>query len=217
MIPGWTHLDFWDYYNKDLRKRLLLSDPPKMDGGKICPAYVDWFQALEMTKPDDVKVVIIGQDPYPTRGHAHGLAFSVLPHVKQLPQSLKRIFKEYQDDLDLPLPKNGCLRDWASRGVLLLNRVLTVEEGKASSHKGIGWERLSYEIVRYLSTSREKIVWLLWGSQAQELRGAIEGDHLILCSGHPSPLNNTIPFLGTKPFSKACEYLGESREFWRLT
>lgn len=213
-IPvGWRTLAFWDSVTwKDLKRRFF--DTERLD----CFPHQDYiFNALKYTRPEDVRVVIIGQDPYPSKGYAHGLAFSVLPHVKRLPPSLRNVLKEYQDDLGLPQPKTGYLGDWSDRGVLLLNRVLTVEEGKAGSHKGIGWETLTYEIVRTLSERREGIVWMLWGKQAQEVMGAIDDSrHLILTAGHPSPLNNKVSFLGCKHFSAACEYLGESRDFWRL-
>lgn len=182
------------------------------DTEKMLPPQEQWYAALEVTPPSSVKCVILGQDPYPTRGHAHGLAFSVQPHVQPVPRTLANIFTEYMSDLGHPRPSTGCLSDWADRGVLLLNTVLTVEEGKPGSHKGLGWEKLTYSVLRYLSNEREHIVFHLWGKEAQAFRAGIdETKHLVLATSHPSPLANTkrspIAFTGSKPFSRTNEYL----------
>ena len=167
---------------------------------------------------DKVRVVIVGQDPYPTRGMAHGLAFSVLPHVKKLPRSLANIFKEYRDDLEFSEPRNGDLRSWHERGVLLLNQVLTVEEGLPLSHNHLGWQLLTFEVVKRLSEDRDKLVFILWGNEARRLKAQIDTDkHLVLESVHPSPLSAHAGFFGSKPFSKTCEFLGVSKEsLWKL-
>jgi uracil-DNA glycosylase len=210
-VPSYKHLKFWKhfYLNSDL-----------IDLGSknnTLPARDKWFQALELTPFDKVKVVLLGQDPYHTKGMAHGLAFSVLPHNKGLPASLRNIFKEYQADLGYPQPRNGDLRTWASRGVLLLNTILTVEEGKPLSHKGIGWEKLTYEIIRELAT-KSKVVFILLGKQAQEYKAACDPCPVV-AAAHPSPLSAASGFHGSKIFSKAnqkLEELGVEKVDWRL-
>ena len=210
-LASWNFLKFWDFYNEKLAKDLDSNShrPP------ILPPKADWFKALELTPFEKVKVVLLGQDPYHTKGMAHGLAFSVLPHVKKIPPSLQNIFREYQTDLGFCAPRNGDLRLWAERGVLLLNTILTVEEGKANSHKGLGWERLTYEICKALS-KRGGVVFLFMGKQAAEYRGAVE-DAPCIITPHPSPLAKG--FSGSKPFSKVNEELkklGVEEIDWRL-
>lgn len=174
------------------------------------------LKAFELTPFENVKAVVLGQDPYPTKGHAMGLAFSVLPHIKPLPPSLRNILKEYARDTGYEMPKHGDLRAWASQGVLLTNTLLSVQEGKPLSHKGKGWEKLIHEALRTLSEQREGIVWLLWGSHAQQFEALIDKNkHLVLKAGHPSPLS-VKKFMGCGHFKKTCEYLGVSKEFWRL-
>ena len=214
-LKSWSFLKFWksdawpDVHNL-LTVKLEFHD-------NVLPRYNDWFKALELTPFDKVKVVILGQDPYPTRGHAHGLAFSVQAHVKPLPRSLRNIFTEYSSDLGYPTPRCGDLSSWAKEGVLLLNTILTVEEGKPLSHAGIGWEKLTYEIVRALS---ERVlpgsgpVFCLWGKRAQEYQGALRGAQVV-CSAHPSPLSAANGFFGSKPFSKVNALLKEPID-WRL-
>jgi uracil-DNA glycosylase len=141
----------------------------KAAGANIFPPQEVWFSALASTPLTDVKVVILGQDPYHAEGQAHGLCFSVLPGVKT-PPSLKNIYKELHRDLHLPIPRHGCLDSWAKQGVLLLNTVFTVEEGKAGSHQGKGWERFSEALISTLNTEREGLVFMLWGAQAQKKR-----------------------------------------------
>lgn len=194
------------------------------------PLAGNWFKALELTPYDKVKCVILGQDPYPTPGHAMGLAFSVLPHVRPLPRSLANIFREYVDDLGYPTPRTGDLTPWAQEGVLLLNTVLTVEAGSPNSHAGIGWEKLTYEILRSLAErttrniqenvgrvhERDSPVFVLWGKSAQEYKGALRGAPMV-CSAHPSPLSASRGFFGSRPFSRVNEYLGKERAInWRL-
>lgn len=196
MIKKWSDLRFWKHIYQEILDRLDLYDLP--DSKKqYFPRKEDWFKAFELTPFDKVKVVILGQDPYHTKGMAHGLAFSVLPTVSTLPPSLRNIFKEYQADLGYKEPRNGDLRTWAERGVLLLNMVLTVEEGKANSHAGIGWEKLAYEVVSELA-KRGGVVFLLMGKKAQELRKACDPCPCV-CVPHPSPLSKG--FAGSKPFS----------------
>lgn len=172
-----------------------------------------WFHALELTPFNKVKCVILGQDPYPTKGHAHGLAFSVQPHVRRLPKSLVNIFTEYRSDLGYLAPRSGDLTVWAERGVLLLNTILTVEEGKPLSHAGLGWEKLTYEIVRALD-ERTGVVFCLWGKRAQEYQGALRSSPVV-CSAHPSPLSANKGFFGSKPFTRINSHLNEPIN-WKL-
>jgi uracil-DNA glycosylase len=165
------------------------------------------LRAFDLTPFDKTKVVILGQDPYHTKGLADGLAFSVPPHIHHLPPTLKNIFREYSDDLGHPTPSHGDLSGWARQGVLLLNTALSVEEGKPRSHKNIGWEELIYEVIRKLSNEKSNVVFFLWGKDAQEFKGIIDTQkHLVLETSHPSPLSCHKGFFGSKPFSKTNEY-----------
>ncbi len=174
----------------------------------IFPAEGEVFNAFKLCDFNQVKVVILGQDPYPTKGHAHGLSFSVKEHVKPLPKSLKNIFKALSNDLEQTPPANGDLTYWAQQGVLLLNAVLTVEEGKPDSHKGIGWEQFSNAVIQNLSSEKQHLVFLLWGAKAQAKRDLIDrSKHLVLESVHPSPLSAYRGFYDCKHFSKTNDYL----------
>ncbi|MBX7095078.1 MAG: uracil-DNA glycosylase [Flavobacteriales bacterium] len=165
------------------------------------------FKALELCPPQKTKVVILGQDPYHGPGQAHGLAFSV-PMGLKFPPSLRNIFKELQSDLNTDVPFSGDLTAWAEQGVLLLNSTLTVRSGEAGSHQKKGWEQLTDEIIRKLSEQEQHLVFILWGNYAIQKKELIdENRHLILSSAHPSPLSAHHGFFGTKPFSKANEYL----------
>ena len=178
--------------------------------GAIFPSKSTIFQALNLCKIENVKVVIIGQDPYPTKGHAHGLCFSVERNIKPLPKSLINIFKEIENDLNVTIPENGNLERWAEQGVLLLNSVLTVEEGKADSHSKKGWEKFTDAIIQKLNEQTEGVVYLLWGSKAQEKAHKVNTEkNLILKSVHPSPLSSYRGFFGCKHFSQSNEYLME--------
>ena len=185
----------------------------------VYPPLDQWFSALDYTPFNDVKVVILGQDPYHSFGQAHGLSFSVPPNVK-IPPSLRNIYKELHADLGIDIPKHGCLQQWAERGVLLLNSVLTVEDGAAGSHQGRGWEQFSDAIIQRLNAGREGVVFLLWGSHAQKKGASIDRQrHLVLEAPHPSPLSAHRGFLGCGHFSKANAYLqarGRSPLDWRL-
>lgn len=175
-------------------------------GTSILPAKENIFRALRETPFHQVKVVILGQDPYPTRTHANGLAFSVYNDVRPLPKSLINIFTELNTDISTKR-ENGDLTDWAQQGVLLLNTSLTVIEGKAGSHKGL-WTPLTNEIVRTISAQRENVVFILWGRHAQEKIAMIDDDrHHIIISAHPSPLSAYSGFFGSKPFSRTNNFL----------
>jgi len=188
------------------------------EGTRIYPEVHQILRAFDMTKFEDVKVVILGQDPYPTAGHANGLAFSVSPTLDKLPKSLQNIYKELEDDVGVKRT-TGDLTAWASQGVLLLNTVFTVEEGKPKSHEGLGWEALSDEAIHRLSMNRENIVFVLWGKKAQEKEHIIDtSKHLVLKCPHPSPLSARRGFFGCKHFSKINEYLkarGKQEIDWR--
>lgn len=183
----------------------------------VYPPKEKIFQALKLTPLDEVKVVIIGQDPYQTPGYANGLAFSVNPGI-ELPKSLQNIFKEIHNDLDLPYPKTGDLTPWAKKGVLLLNTILTVREGEPLSHQKIGWEIFTMKVIETLNKQNQKIVFLLLGNKAKEIGQYLNNPHhLVLETSHPSPLGAYHGFLGSKIFSRACTYLGVSKEFWSLS
>ena len=167
-----------------------------------------WFNALNSTPLHDVKVVILGQDPYPTLGHAHGLCFSVMPEVKPLPKSLQNINKELFDDLGIDNSHCGNLQSWADQGVLLLNAVLTVQAGKPNAHQGRGWEQFTDRIIEIVNDQCENVVFILWGSYAQKKGASIDtSKHLVIKSPHPSPLSAYRGFFGSKPFSRTNAYL----------
>lgn len=167
------------------------------------------FRALSLTAPEQVKVVILGQDPYHGPGQAHGLSFSVQEGVK-VPPSLRNIFKELQRDLGVTVPAHGNLTRWAEQGVLLLNTVLTVRDGEAGSHRKQGWEQVTDALIHGLATQREHLVFLLWGSDAQAKKALLpDGRHLVLEAPHPSPLSAHRGFLGCGHFSTANRYLAE--------
>jgi uracil-DNA glycosylase len=185
----------------------------------IFPNMHDIFNALHNTAYADAKVVILGQDPYHGAGQAHGLSFSVKPGVKA-PPSLQNMLKELRDDLGCTIPNNGYLVPWAAQGVLLLNTVLTVREGEANSHKGKGWERFTDEIIRRLNEREKSLVFILWGSNAQQKIQLITNQrHHILRSVHPSPLSAHRGFFGSKPYTQANAFLrsiGTSEVDWQL-
>ncbi len=174
---------------------------------KILPPQELWFNALNSTPLDKVKVVILGQDPYPTPGHAHGLCFSVMPDVKPIPKSLANIYKELKEDLNI-INQHGNLQHWADQGVLLLNSVLTVESHKANSHQGKGWEIFTDKIISTVNELNRPVVFVLWGAYAQK-KGKIinEKKHLVIRSPHPSPLSSYRGFFGSKPFSQINNFL----------
>ncbi len=179
----------------------------KSQGKIIYPASNNWFNAFNSTPFDQVKVVILGQDPYHGPGQAHGLCFSVLPGVP-FPPSLLNIFKEIESDLGISGPANGCLQGWAEQGVLLLNATLTVERNRAGSHQGKGWEQFTDRAIQALDQQRDGLVFLLWGSYAQKKGHFIDSrKHLILKAPHPSPLSAHRGFLGCGHFSKTNKWL----------
>ncbi|RTE66748.1 uracil-DNA glycosylase [Amphritea opalescens] len=185
----------------------------------IYPPEHQWFHALEATPLDRVRVVIIGQDPYHQPNQAHGLCFSVQPGIKT-PPSLVNIYKELHSDLGIEPARHGYLESWAQQGVLLLNAVLTVEDSKAASHQGKGWERFTDKVITTVNEQCEHVVFLLWGSYAQKKGAMIDTQrHLVLKSVHPSPLAAYRGFFGCRHFSQANDYLsaqGRGLIEWQL-
>ena len=191
----------------------------KASGVNVFPPGPQIFAAFDATPFDATKVVILGQDPYHGRGQAHGLSFSVQPGVP-VPPSLLNIYKEIERDLGIPRPDHGCLLPWARQGVLLLNAVLTVEEGNAGAHQKRGWEGFTDHVVDALNREREGLVFLLWGSYAQQKGKVIDTQrHRVLKAPHPSPLSAHRGFLGCGHFSATNEYLqrrGQTPIDWSL-
>lgn len=208
--------EFEQEYMRELRAFLAAR---KAAGAVIYPPPAQWFNALDSTPFEQVKVVILGQDPYHGPGQAHGLCFSVRPPVPP-PPSLVNIYKELQSDLVITPPGHGCLSSWAEQGVLLLNSVLTVEQGQAGAHQGKGWERFTDAVIERLNREREGLVFMLWGSYAQKKGQLVDrGKHCVLTAPHPSPLSAHRGFLGCGHFSRANAFLeqrGLAPVDWRL-
>jgi len=205
--PGWKSR-IGDYLQReDMQQLRAFLRERVQKGANVFPPMPQVFAALDATPFDKVKVVILGQDPYHGFGQAHGLCFSV-QHGTAVPPSLENVFKELQRDLGIARPAHGCLTHWAEQGVLLLNAVLTVEEGRAGAHQGKGWEGFTDHIVEVLNREREHLVFLLWGSYAQAKGKMIDtSKHRVLKAPHPSPLSAHRGFIGCGHFSKTNEYL----------
>lgn len=196
--------EFDQIYMRDLSKFL---DDEYNQKKEIFPDAKNYFRALDFVEPENVKVVILGQDPYHGPGQAHGLSFSVNQGVR-FPPSLKNIFKELNNDMNLEIPKSGDLSNWAQQGVLLLNSVLTVENGKAASHQKRGWELFTDKIISVVNEVSPHCVFVLWGAYAQKKAAFVDRQkHLVLESVHPSPLSSHRGFFGSKPFSKTNRWL----------
>ena len=194
-------------FQKDYYKQLHQTVLNEYQTRQIFPDAEDLFNAFHLTPLEDVKVVILGQDPYHNIGQAHGLCFSVKPGV-EIPPSLINIYKELQDDLGCYIPNNGYLVKWAKQGVLMLNTVLTVRAHQANSHRGIGWEQFTDAAIRVLNEQDRPVVFILWGKPAQMKRQMLSNPrHLILEAPHPSPLSSYRGFFGSKPFSKTNAFL----------
>jgi uracil-DNA glycosylase len=202
-------------------RAFLLSE--KTAGKRIFPKGSEYFRALDLTPLEQVRVVILGQDPYHGEGQAHGLCFSVQRGVRP-PPSLVNIYKEMKADLGLDPPGHGNLTHWAEQGVLLLNSVLTVEMGKAASHQGKGWEKFTDAVIALVAAQDRPIVFILWGAYAQKKAAFVKdvaqgGRHLVIRSAHPSPLSAHNGFFGSRPFSRANAFLrehGEAEIDWRI-
>jgi uracil-DNA glycosylase len=203
-----------EYY---LKLRQFLVD--EYNNKTVYPDKNNIFNALKLSSYENVKVVVIGQDPYHGPNQAHGLSFSVQPNV-QIPPSLLNMYKELKNDLDCFIPNNGYLVPWADQGVLLLNAVLTVRAGEANSHRNKGWEKFTDKIIALLNERPEPIVFLLWGNNAKEKGKLITNkQHFILTSVHPSPLSASRGFFGCKHFSKTNEILktlGQKEINWQI-
>jgi uracil-DNA glycosylase len=219
LAPSWQ-ARVGDYLERpDMRALGDFLRAEKAAGKRIYPPGAQMFAALEATPFEEVKVVVLGQDPYHGPGQAHGLSFSVPPGV-DVPPSLVNIFKEQERDLGIPRPDHGCLLPWAEQGVLLLNAVLSVEAGKAGAHQGKGWEGFTDHVVERLANEREGLVFLLWGSYAQAKGRVIDNRrHCVLRAPHPSPLSAHRGFIGCGHFSAANRWLqgrGQKPIDWRL-
>ena len=221
--PSWLgelKSEFDSPYMKTLRSFLLAE---KEAGKRIFPKGGEWFRALDLTPLENVRVVILGQDPYHGPGQAHGLCFSVRPDVR-IPPSLGNIYRELQSDLGIPPARHGFLEHWAEQGVLLLNAVLTVEMGKAAAHQGRGWEKFTDAVIRLVNARPDPVVFMLWGNYAQKKAAFVDsiekgGRHLVLKAAHPSPLSAPHGFLGCKHFSRANTFLkqhGQKPIDWAL-
>ena len=197
-------------FDKPYWNELMAFVASERSRGQVYPAHEDVFAALHLTPFAEVRVLILGQDPYHGPGQAHGLCFSVRRGVPQ-PPSLVNILKELHDDLGCPIPDHGCLDEWAKRGVLLLNAVLTVRARQAASHAGKGWERFTDEVIRVVNAKPERVVFILWGGYARKKRTLIDTSrHVIIESAHPSPLSAHNGFFGSRPFSRANAALADA-------
>jgi uracil-DNA glycosylase len=194
-------------FSKPYYKQLYMKIKEEYASRVIYPPSNEIFSAFELTPLKDVKVVVLGQDPYHNVGQAHGLCFSVRPDV-EIPPSLVNIYKELHDDLGCYIPNNGYLVKWAKQGVLMLNTVLTVRAHQANSHRGIGWEEFTNAAIRVLNEQDRPIVYILWGSPAQKKKAMLNNPkHLILEAPHPSPLSAYRGFFGSRPFSQTNAFL----------
>lgn len=217
--PSWEKV-LKPEFDLDYMKMLTFFLQEERDQGKVIyPHSSNWFHALETTPLDDVKIVILGQDPYHQPDQAHGLCFSVLPGIKT-PPSLVNIYKELHSDLSIEPVNHGYLESWAQQGVLLINAVLTVEDSNANAHQGKGWEQFTDKIIATVNEHCEHVVFMLWGSYAQKKGAMIDASrHCVLKAPHPSPLSAYRGFFGCQHFSKANSYLqqqGKQAVEWQL-
>lgn len=219
MIGNDWDLILTEEFEKDYFKKIMEFVDAEYASKTVYPPYDDIFNAFKLTPFSDVKVVIIGQDPYHEKGQAHGLAFST-PEGRPIPRSLKNIFKEISSEYDCPIPQSGCLEKWAKQGVFLLNTVLTVEEGNANSHSDCGWQTFTDKVIESLNEHTMPVVFLLWGKQAEKKKELITNpNHLVLVTSHPSPFSARRGFFGSNHFKMANEFLKENKMDeinWRL-
>lgn len=206
----------WDFaLSEEFKKDYFLKIQDFIDeeysSKTIYPPYDEIFNAFKLTPLSNVKVVILGQDPYHEEGQAHGLAFST-PEGRPIPRSLKNIFKEINAEYDYPIPTSGCLEKWAEQGVFLLNTVLTVEDGNANSHSKCGWQTFTDNVIGILNRQDQPIVFLLWGKQAEKKKELITNEnHLVLITSHPSPFSARRGFLGCNHFKLANDFLKDNK------
>ncbi len=208
-----------DEFQKDYFLKIKKFVDKEYETKTIYPPYDDIFNAFKFTPLNEVKVVILGQDPYHEAGQAHGLAFST-PEGRPIPRSLKNIFKEINGEYDYPIPESGCLESWAKQGVFLLNTVLTVEDGNANSHSKCGWQTFTDNVIKILNQHSRPIVFMLWGKQAEKKKELITNpNHLVLITSHPSPFSARRGFFGSNHFKMANDFL-KNRNIkeidWRL-
>ena len=225
-LPSFTLNNAWDTpLSDELRKDYMYDLRSFLDARyhsdtAIFPDKDHLFRAFDLTAPQDIRVVILGQDPYHGAGQAHGLCFSVQRDVK-IPPSLRNIYKELHSDLGIAPASHGCLEEWAKQGVFLLNSVLSVEQGKAGSHQGHGWEDFTDAVIAHINTLDQPIVFMLWGAPAQKKATLLDNaNHLILKAPHPSPLSAHRGFLGCKHFSQVNDFLKKNNidtVDWALT
>lgn len=219
MIGNDWDLILTEEFEKDYFKKIMEFVDAEYASKTVYPPYDDIFNAFKLTPFSDVKVVILGQDPYHEKGQAHGLAFST-PDGRPIPRSLKNIFKEISSEYDCPIPQSGCLEKWAGQGVFLLNTVLTVEEGNANSHSDCGWQTFTDKVIESLNEHTMPVVFLLWGKQAEKKKELITSpNHLVLVTSHPSPFSARCGFFGSNHFKMANEFLKENKMDeinWRL-
>lgn len=209
MIGNDWDLALKDEFEKDYFLKIMEFVDGEYSSKTVYPPYGEIFNAFKLTPLGNVKVVILGQDPYHEKGQAHGLAFST-PEGRPIPRSLKNIFKEINNEYGYPIPESGCLEKWAKQGVFLLNTVLTVEEGNANSHSKCGWQTFTDNVIRLLNKQENPIVFMLWGKQAEKKKELITSPkHLVLITSHPSPFSARRGFLGCNHFKKANEFLKE--------
>ncbi len=215
---GWDNA-LEEEFNKPYFKELFQKVDEQYVKYKVYPPRGKIFSALKLCDYNDIKVVLLGQDPYHGEGQAHGLCFSVLPGVTP-PPSLKNIFKEMSDDIGVPEPNHGCLVSWAKQGVLLLNTVMTVREGCPNTHAGLGWQTFTDAIIRKVNELEKPVVFLLWGANAKSKKPLITNKrHLVLSCAHPSPLSAYNGFFGCKHFSKTNAFLkanGREEINWQI-
>ena len=208
---GWPQESDWhphlaDHFKTDTFKTLIRFVDSQRKASTVYPPVLETFNAFRLTSLLETKVVILGQDPYHGPGQAHGLSFSVQRDLP-LPPSLRNIFKELVNDLEVSTPADGDLTSWAQQGVLLLNTVLTVRAGEANSHQKKGWEQFTDEVIRLLNRHESSKVFVLWGKSAEKKASMIDAPHKVLISAHPSPLSARRGFFGSRPFSSVNDFL----------
>lgn len=212
MIGNDWDLVLEDEFEKEYYLNILDFIDEEYSQKTIYPPYGEIFNAFKLTPLSNVKVVILGQDPYHEEGQAHGLAFST-PDGRPIPRSLKNIFKEIHSEYGYPIPESGCLEKWAKQGVFLLNTVLTVEDGNANSHSKCGWQTFTDNVIKILNGQAHPIVFMLWGKQAEKKKELITNhNHLVLITSHPSPFSARRGFLGCNHFKLANEFLKENEK-----
>ena len=210
MINNDWDLALSDEFKEDYFLKIMDFINEEYDSKTVYPPYDEIFNAFRLTPLGNVKVVILGQDPYHEEGQAHGLAFST-PDGRPIPRSLKNIFKEINNEYSYPIPESGCPEKWAEQGVFLLNTVLTVVEGQANSHSKCGWQTFTDNVIRILNDKTQPIVFLLWGKQAEKKSELITNpNHLVLITSHPSPFSARRGFLGSNHFKLANDFLKEN-------